>query len=313
MTPTNIYQSKTWNDIMKKTWVVKTIHHISTWGCEASLQERTIWLGMTGLFCLGWPTFSWSNQNISEFEQGIRECMKSCGAIFAQFEPVESDTELGKSWTYMKRFITQHTALIDLSKSEDELLAGMKGKGRYNIRVADRHGVTVRQIKSHDKLKWQAAWKYFYTLLNQTTDRNNFAQNNAYYYETLITELEKAKKGWLFVAEREGEVMAMTIMTWHDNVMTYYYGASPSDNALRKFMWAYAIQWHCMREWKKKWCHTYDFLWVSDPTTPNDSLKHVTDFKMKFWPEVVELPSARIMIGNTLKWWGHKGVRLIRR
>jgi lipid II:glycine glycyltransferase (peptidoglycan interpeptide bridge formation enzyme) len=77
-------------------------------------------------------------------------------------------------------------------------------------------------------------------------------------------------------------VIAAGIFVYHHNTAIYYYGASTSDNELRKHMAPYLIQWEAIREGIKRGCRVYDFLGVAPPGALEHSLSGVSVFKERF-------------------------------
>lgn len=118
-------------------------------------------------------------------------------------------------------------------------------------------------------------------LLGETLSRDGFSGNGrAYYAELLKTRNGKAEG--LYIARWNGVPVAATIMTIEGDTAVYYYGASTSDNELRKCMGAYLVQRRMMQAGKAEGCKVYDFLGIAPENCPNHRLAGVTDFKMKF-------------------------------
>lgn len=102
-----------------------------------------------------------------------------------------------------KHFIEKHTAIIDLGQDEEVILAKMKPKGRYNIGVAKKAGVSIEQVPYSE-----ANLDIFYGLLGETLERDGFAANSREYFRIFLQYLEKQGLGGLFLATRENEVIA---------------------------------------------------------------------------------------------------------
>lgn len=143
----------------------------------------------------------------------------------------------------------------------------MKQKGRYNIRIAEKSGVTVEQVPSTSE-----NLDTFYHLLTETTERDRFAANSPAYFQTFLAYLDKNKLGGLSFATREEEVIAAGIFVFIGNTALYYYGASSSDNAKRKYMATYLLQWEMIREAKKRGCEIFDFLGIAAPDSKDSHL-----------------------------------------
>ena len=145
------------------------------------------------------------------------------------------------------------TRIIDLTKSEEEILAQMHQKGRYNIKVAQKNCVRVEQ--SHDV-------EAFYELLRETAKRDGFQTLPLKAYRAF---LECLPGSFLLLAhERSHKPIAGLLGTTWNRTGLYYYGAS--DYTYRTLMAPYALQWEAMRLCKAKGCAQYDLLGVMPPS-----------------------------------------------
>ncbi|MEK7097346.1 MAG: peptidoglycan bridge formation glycyltransferase FemA/FemB family protein [Patescibacteria group bacterium] len=196
-------------------------------------------------------------------------------AIFFRIEPPQN-------FKFPKGFHEAHahyqpeeTLVLDLSLSEDALLKQMKEKGRYNIRLAAKKNVTVKQSKDTGK---------FYKLLAETTQRDKFHSHPKEYYENLLKTLSGAdlKKGFakMFLAEHENEVTAGIIVTFYKDTATYYFGAS--GDSKRNLMAPYLLQWEAILYAKNLGCRYYDFLGIAPENSRSHPWAGVTEFKKKF-------------------------------
>lgn len=167
----------------------------------------------------------------------------------------------------------------------------MKPKGRYNIRVAEKSNVEVEQVSYNEE-----NLDIFYSLLGETLERDGFAANSREYFQTFLQYLETYNLGGLFFAKREEEVIAGGIFVFYKKTALYYYGASSSDNAKRKYMASYLLQWRALEEAKKRGCEIFDFLGISSPDESNSHLAGVTDFKLKLTNETKQWPESQILV-----------------
>jgi len=209
-------------------------------------------------------------------------------AIFIHFD-FQKDTQFSypkfrpaKETNYPKT-----TLVLDLRKSEDEILAAMKPKGRYNIRVAQRHGVRIRKAGDSKSAR------IFFELLRKTTARDNFHGHSKDFYVNFLKILNK--NACCFIAEIKGKPVAASIVTFFGDTATYYYGAS--DYSFRNLMAPYAIQFAAILTAKQRGCHFYDFLGIAPENTKNHPLAGVTSFKKKFGGKVISYPiSAKLIL-----------------
>jgi lipid II:glycine glycyltransferase (peptidoglycan interpeptide bridge formation enzyme) len=183
------------------------------------------------------------------------------------------------------------TLLIDLTKPEEEILAHMKPKGRYNIGVAKKHGVRVTQSDDVDA---------FYELLMRTGKRDDFIIQQKNHYEHFLRDLVGSFLLLAFDTQKKptsGErsrTIAGLVGVIHKKAGIYYYGAS--EYAERASMAPYLLQWEAMQYCKRKGCATYDLLGIA----PNDDALHawygVTRFKKQFGGEVVTYPREQEIV-----------------
>lgn len=311
----SIWQTKAWQEMLKKSWQVeKTIEFQNIF-----IEKRKIWLSEFWLFVL-WINFENLNENILKELKNI--CKKE-KALFLQLENLDYSglgfklqkvgnadmysLQEGFSFQrkYYKKFITPYTAIIDLKKSEEEILAEMKPKWRYNIRLAEKKWVKVSEFP-----KTEQNIKIFYDLMMQTTSRDNFFWNTLNYYKIFLENIESSK---LLFAEYEGNIIAAWIFTYYEKIAIYYYWASTSDKNFRNLMAPYLLQWEAIKIWKNLWCEIYDFLWIAEEWEKNSPLAWVTDFKLKFTKSGTKVSESLIFVNKKLKYLFINILRKIRK
>ncbi|HHX50534.1 MAG TPA: peptidoglycan bridge formation glycyltransferase FemA/FemB family protein [Clostridia bacterium] len=169
---------------------------------------------------------------------------------------------------------------LDITPPEEELLANMHHKTRYNIRLASRRGVTVRITKNKDDLK------IFYSILQETAERDEFLIRSYEYFSTIWDQLVENGLAEFFLAEYEGEVIAGTLALVMGKKAWYSYGAS--SNRHRQVMPNYLLQWEMIRWAKNLGCTLYDFRGVPGQLTEDNPLYGLYRFKKGFNGEYVE-------------------------
>lgn len=169
----------------------------------------------------------------------------------------------------------------DLTPEPEELLASFKSKWRYNIRLAGRRGVRVREGTRDDLPR-------FYELLEGTAERDEFGVRSYEYFEMMYDLLEPEGMLKLFVAEFEGEVIAGDILLRMGDEAVYVYGASDRD--YHKHMPNHLLQWEEMKWARSAGCTTYDFRGVSREVDgePIGELGGLNRFKRGFAAEYME-------------------------
>jgi lipid II:glycine glycyltransferase (peptidoglycan interpeptide bridge formation enzyme) len=191
------------------------------------------------------------------------------------------------------------TILIDLRPSEEEILAAMKSKTRYNIRLSEKKGVTVRQGTAEDI-------PIFNRLMLTTGQRNEFGVHEPLYYKTAY-DLFGGKEATMFIAEYEGTPLAAIMIFTLGKQAAYLYGASSNEE--RQRMPTYAVQWAAIRWAKEQGCTTYDLWGVPDEPEEtleaqfmerNEGLWGVYRFKRGFGGEVVRTVGTADRVYNKL-------------
>ncbi len=293
----NLWQHPIWGDFQKKIghkcWQLK-VNYASALVIKHDLPKGLSWLEVPR-----GPLFR-GKKGINEILEKIAEIGKREKSIFIRLSNYE---ELAiENWS-LKSVKSDHhpitSLVIDLNQSEEELLRQMKPKGRYNIKVAQKNGVTVRQSQDI---------KSFYSILRKTAHRDGFEVHPKSYYEKMLDSLDNYVQ--LLVAEYKGKVIAGGIFVYLDEWGIYYYGAS--DNEYRNVMAPYLIQWEAIKEAKKRGCKHYDFLGISPENAKNHAWAGVTQFKKKFGGRVVKYPQAKEIILRPFWYWIYRIYKKIR-
>jgi len=169
------------------------------------------------------------------------------------------------------------TVVLDLRPDPDALLAAMKPKWRYNIRLAERKGVTVRRVDAE-------GLDTFYRLYKETSVRDKIAIHGRNYYEALFSHCCDSELGRpdlrLYVAEHDGEALAAVIVLLRGDTATYLYGAS--SDSKRSLMPAYALQWRAIRDAKDAGCGRYDLFGIPPSDDPDHPMSGLYRFKTGF-------------------------------
>lgn len=247
-----------------------------------------------------------------EIFEDLARIAKEEKAIFARIEPPskflpgEEFDFLKSRWRIVKskqRFTPEHSLILDLEKTEDEILAQMKPKGRYNILTAKRHNVLIQQYNSNISEKDFGA---FYKILQKTGSRDGFGIHPKYFYKTLLEVLAPKKMASLFLAHHQNAVIGGIIVVFYKDTATYYYGASSYEH--RSLMAPYLLQWEAIREAKRRGMKYYDFLGIAPPGEENHPYAGITEFKKKFGGREVIYPPAFDIIYKPI--WYRAAVKL---
>jgi len=177
----------------------------------------------------------------------------------------------------------RRTIVVDLTPDEDTLLAKMKSKWRYNIRLAERKGVLVKQVGAEGV-------PTFYDLMRITAERDEFGIHSAAYFHRALELFAPSGRAALFLAYLDGEPLAgLMAFAFHGRAW-YMYGAS--SNRHRETMPNHRLQWHAMLWAKAKGCREYDLWGIPDVDPDSHALAGVGRFKEGFGGEAVRFVGA---------------------
>lgn len=249
-----------------------------------------VWTGNLAYVPKG-PVVDWAEASLCEalFSQ-MNRYLSLRGTLALRIEPdQEAETAQGK--LVLKRLDAFHmhpvrtvqplrTIVLDLTLDEDTLLARMKEKWRYNVRLAGRKGVTVRIAETVDDVR---AW---YTLLETTSERDEFGIHTLDYYLHVWNLFVPRKQGRLFLAEHDGQLLAGIFVGLFAQQAIYLYGASSNEH--RHLMPNHLLQWEAMRWAKREGAKLYDFWGIPDTDAEEEAMAGVYRFKRGWGGRVVQ-------------------------
>ncbi|OHD75612.1 MAG: hypothetical protein A3J97_15905 [Spirochaetes bacterium RIFOXYC1_FULL_54_7] len=207
------------------------------------------------------------------------------------------------------------TVVLDLSCTKDEMLARMKPKWRYNIKLAEKKNIVIAE-------EGYAALDTFYSLYQQTAARDRISVHPKSYYGKLFELALKNKLSdtqsagdqsaegrsgdagkWtsgtrgepvpdlrLWVARHEGQALAVIVTLFYGTTATYLYGASSDEK--RNLMPAYALQWAAITSAKAAGCLEYDMYGIPPNNDENHPMAGLYRFKTGFGGELRHYPGA---------------------
>ncbi|MBU2566368.1 peptidoglycan bridge formation glycyltransferase FemA/FemB family protein [Patescibacteria group bacterium] len=226
---------------------------------------------------------------LTDFIMQLHERKSLPKSLFWRFEPLIKAKSLER--LLPPRFLRAPalspaaTLLLDLHKTEEELLAGMHQKTRYNIKVALKHEVTIRTTNHPQD------FERFLKLMATTAERNEIVQHDDSYMAKSYYTLAAAHMARLRVAEINGAMIAANMEIKYGNTVTYLYGAS--SNKMRHVMAPYLLQWEAIKEAKNDGADLYDFWGINleNVASPlyKKSWEGITRFKLGWGGERVEL------------------------
>lgn len=248
----------------------------------------------------------------------LKKIGKDNNCIFIQLEPnVRKDTKILSEKDIKKKspnilisqypnirpsfhpLFTKYTFVLNLTKSEDELLEAMHPKTRYNIKVAQKHGVNVVEDNS-DK-----AFEAYLKLTSETSKRQKFYAHTQDYHKLMWQALRQAQgklsesnlNARLFLAKYKSEILAAWILFTFKDTLYYPYGAS--SNQHRETMASNLMMWKAIRFGKKLGLKKFDMWGALGPNPdPKDPWYGFHRFKLGYGGELVEFIGSYDLIIN---------------
>lgn len=176
-----------------------------------------------------------------------------------------------------------NTVWLDLSGDEEDWLARMKQKTRYNLRLSGRKGVKVRVGTASDL-------PVLYHMYAETSVRDGFVIRNEGYYLSLWRNFMERGLCEPLIAEVDGEAIAGLMLFIFAQRAWYLYGMSRELH--RDKMPNYLLQWEAMRRAKARGCTQYDLWGAPDVFDESDSMWGVFRFKEGLGGKVVRTAGA---------------------
>ncbi|MBA4420701.1 MAG: hypothetical protein C0391_06110, partial [Anaerolinea sp.] len=231
------------------------VEHISSGQCHAQVLFRSLPFG----FSLGYVPRGPIGQPDAVFWQELNQLGREHHAIFIKLEPDAFEGDNPDPWPLDQNLEVSRpiqpaqTIVLDISGDEAEILNRMKQKTRYNIHLAEKKGILVRE---------SADVAAFYRMMVTTGARDAFGIHNLAYYQKAYDLLASEGQCVLLTAEFEGTDLASVMLFRSGQRCWYFYGASTDIE--RNRMPVYLLQWEAIRWAKKHGCTEYDLWGIPD-------------------------------------------------
>ncbi len=248
------------------------------------------------LYCPKGPLLDWNQPELANFVlRDLENFAKRRKSIFLKIDPdlfvegneitqinpmvlpfsagVENNLK-NRGWLESKEQVQfRNSIYLSLNDKEEDLLSSMKQKTRYNIRLSERKGVTIRSGTDAD-------FEKLYDLYAQTALRDNFIIRSQDYYLKVWKLFYDQNICEPLIAEFEGQILAAIIVYHYFNKSYYVYGMSSDQN--RNLMATYLLQWKAIQSAKQKNVKIYDFWGAPDEFDESDRMWGVYKFKLGF-------------------------------
>lgn len=311
----NFLQSEAWaraNELIGDTPVRQMIERngevVAGWQGIVKSARRGRYLEVPG-----GPLLDWSDYDLAaEVIEQLKNAGRQHGCVFIRIRPQVGESEATQN-TLKKLGLrkapfhlhAEHTNILDITKSETELLAGMRRQTRYEIRQADKKGV---------KVSWRsdnAAIEEFHTVQADTAKRQGFVPPGRAFLDAQVRAFGEQAR--IYRAEKDGVLLSLALVLFSGEEADYFEAASTPDS--RKYPGAYAIQWQVIRDAKAMGKTRYNFWGIAYTNDPHHRYAGVTTFKRGFGGEdVAYVPAHDLVLKPTyLKAWLIETIRKKRR
>lgn len=300
MLKTNFLQAPVWQKVNEKighTVLVEKLDDTHDTYMIVKSAKRGRYLEIPG-----GPVFNWDDTTTAKTAiKKMLDLAKKHRCAFVRIRPQLTDNlenrrimkELGGKLSPM-HLAAEHTVILDLTKSEEDLLKDMRRQTRYEVRRAIKLGISVVSDNT------EGLFKEFHRIQSETAARQHFIPPNL---KTLLAEREAfGDNAKIYVARTKdaAEPIAYGLILIDGEEAEYYEAASTDLN--RKLPGAYALQWQVIRDLKKAGIKRYNLWGIAPPNQPNHRYAGVTTFKTGFGGTVIAFIPAHDFIVSKLRY-----------
>ncbi len=230
----------------------------------------------------GGPILDWGNlELVQAVFQDMREQGKNERCTFVRVRPQLERSEsslklmqqLGARSAPMYLSV-EFAGVLDLNKSEEELLAGMRQRLRRALRKAEKNGITVEKSTNPEDIH------EFYQIQMQTAGRHGFVAFSEDFFLKQFTALAKHDEAVLYTAKYQGETLAQNFMIFYGNEASYHYGVSSELGT--KLSGAPLLHMEAMRDARKRGIKRYNFWGIVEEDEVHHRFYGVSCFKRGF-------------------------------
>ncbi|MEX1063806.1 MAG: peptidoglycan bridge formation glycyltransferase FemA/FemB family protein [Candidatus Paceibacterota bacterium] len=279
-------QSKEWMDFQRS--LGRVVLEYDKEGISAKIIKRDISLGKNYLYIPHGPSMDFNKMTggfrdpVKNFIKYLKELAHRHKSVFIRVEPLADNVAQLLAEAGFKRSKKEiqpgKTVIIDLEGEELDMLGRMHHKTRYNIKVAEKHEIKVKESRDLNS---------FLELLKQTTERDNFSSHSPSYYQDLVGFFSGQEdfKVRLFLASEDDKDIAGAIVLVYGETGYYLHGAS--DYKFRSMMAPHMLHWQIIRKLREEGVKYYDLWGIDASRWPG-----VTRFKLGWGGRTVEHPGS---------------------
>lgn len=250
----------------------------------------------THLSIAGGPIVDWANNDVVQLlRDDMKQQAKDAGCVFVRVRPqLELSDEsmhlferLGFRRAPMYLSV-EHAGVLDLTKSEEEILKGMRQRLRRALRKAEKNNITVETSTNPDDIT------EFYQIQLQTARRHDFVSFSEDFLKKQFAAFAETGNAVLYTARYNGEVLAQNFMIFYGNEASYHYGVSTELGT--KLSGAPLLHMQAMRDARERGVTRYNFWGIVDEDDTKHRFYGVSVFKRGFGVDELKYVPAHDLV-----------------
>lgn len=238
----------------------------------------------------GGPLIDWSIKQLAcRATEKMQQLGRDHRCVFVRFRPQQLNSNehreqlatLGAVLSPM-HLTADHTSVINITKSPEELLTAMRQQTRYEVRRAEKQGIIVSWSRDDVTIAT------FHRTQAETASRQGFIPPSATFLQACMDGMGNSAR--LYKAEKDGQLLNLGLVFFYGNEAVYYEAASTPE--ARKLPGAYGIIWQAIRDAQALGLEQFNLWGIAPPNRPDHRFAGVTTFKRGFGGEDVSFVPA---------------------
>lgn len=261
----------------------------------------------------GGPILDWTNKTlVKAVFKDIKEEGEKNNCVFVRVRPqlelseksiklFENELGLKKAPMYLS---VEYAGVLDLNKTDEELLAGMRQRLRRALRKAEKNNIVVEKTTDPEEIKT------FYNIQLQTAKRHEFVSFSQDFLKKQFEAFAPNDEAVLYIAKYEGEILAENFMIFYGNEASYHYGVSSELGT--KLSGAPLLHLTAMRDARERGIRRYNFWGIVGEEETKHRFYGVSCFKRGFGVDELKYVPAHDLVlkkGSYFKTWLIESIR----
>ena len=267
----------------------------------------------THLSIAGGPIVDWKSSDVVELLcDDMEQQGKEHGCVFVRVRPQLEQSDEALSLFERLGFrpapmylSVEHAGILNLEKSEDEILKGMRQRLRRALRKAEKNNISVETSTNPDDIA------EFYRIQLQTAGRHQFVAFSEDFLKKQFAAFAEADQAVLYTARYEGEVLAQNFMIFYGNEASYHYGVSTELGT--KLSGAPLLHMQAMRDARERGIKRYNFWGIVEEDDTGHRFYGVSVFKRGFGVDELKYVPAHDLVLSPGQYAVTKLIETIRR